>query len=86
MVKKSAFVRVNAKPRRKNGTNPHKNQKTQDSDERKARSCNKDGYTDRLIGRILSGDYEFSVLESVKKEARPRERRVERHCEVVVKS
>ena len=86
MVKSSTFARVNAKPYKKEGTNPHKNQKTQNSDERKARGCNKDGYTDRLLGRILSSDYEFSILENTEKEVRFGQRGVEGHCdsEVVV--
>ena len=84
MVKPSTFVRANAKPRKKNCTNPHKNKKTQDSNERKARSCNKDGYTDRLLGRILSGNYEVSILGSVEKGVRSRQRSVEGHFEVVV--
>lgn len=84
MVKSNTFARVNAKPCRNEGTNPHKNQKTQNSDERKARSRNKDGYTDRLLGRIFSSDYEFSILESIEKEVRSGQRGVQGHCEVVV--
>lgn len=84
MAKESTSARVNTKHRRKEGTNPHKNQKTQNSDERKARGCNKNGYTDRLLGRIFSSDYEFSILESIEKEVRSGQRGVEGHCEVVV--
>ena len=83
MVKPSTFVRANAKPRKKKGTNPHKNQKTQNSDERKARSCNKDRYTDRLLSRIFSGENEVSILGSVEKDVRSRQRSVEGHVVVV---
>jgi len=84
VMKESTFAMVNTKPRRKEGTNPHKNQKTQNSDKRNARSRNKDGYPDRLLGRILGRYYEFSILESIEKEVRSGQRGIEGHCEVVV--